>query len=236
MPRKSNVASNYEDKRLEIIHQHQSKLRKQLSRDLASKKVTRRLPGEENFKKNMAIFLKIGVPGISYTEIGARIGETKTAVKSWFATDTYVREQYEVISKTLKDSALDLMEFYAIEAVETLVLLMRFGEEKIMLESAKEILDRIGIAKLSKSESEIKTRREVGWEDQTKLLEDIRTLPPDKQEEAVKTLEGLQSLLAGEEVEGAIVSEEDADEFDAPPPIVGRSDEDLIEDDDDASI
>lgn len=223
MPRKSNVALNYEAERLEIIHRHQRALRKRLNRDLSSKKATKRLPGEENFKKNMAIFLKIGVPGISYKEIGARIDETKTTVKKWFLEDLYVREQYEVISKTLKDSAIDLMEFYAIEAVETLVLLMRFGDEKIMLQSATEILDRIGVAKLSKSESEVRTKREHGWEDQDKLLNEIRDLPPEQQEAAIDALEKFQKLLAGEDVDAPEVTEDDDDED--LKPIVGRDDE-----------
>lgn len=231
MPRKSNVALSFEEQRLQIIHKHQHNLRKSLQREVATKKASKRLPGELMWKQNMAIFLKIGIPGISYSEIGARIDETKTTVKKWFLEDPYVREQYEVISKGLKDSALELMEFYAIEAVETLVLLMRFGEEKIMLTSAVEILDRIGIAKLSKSEAQITSKRSHQWEDQSELINEIRQLPPEKQEEAIAMLEGLQNMLVGQS------SDSVDDDEDSLKPIVGREEEpDSLEDEDDAAV
>lgn len=224
MPRKSQVAEAIELERLEIIHKHQRDLRKKLNRELTNKKATKRLPGEENFKKNMAIFLKIGVPGISYGDIGARIGETKTTVKKWFTDDPHVREQYEYIQANLKDGALELLQFYAIEAIETLVLLMRFGSEKIMKESAVEILDRIGIAKLTKTESDIKNTREHKWADQTDLIEEIRALPPEKQEEAIAGMEKLQALLSGS------VDEVEEDEL---PAITGKTTEDSVDDDED---
>jgi hypothetical protein len=235
VPRKSSAALSFEDQRLEIIHKHQRDLRKQLNRDLTSKKAQKRLPGEENLKKNMAIFLKVGVPGISYKEISARIDETKTTVKKWFTEDPYVREQYELISKALKDSALELMELYAIEAVETLVLLMRFGSEKIMMDSAVQILDRIGIAKLTKTEAEITNTKKHKWEDQSELLEQIRNLPPDRQEEAISVLEGLQKVLGGEEVEPAQAVEPDEDELQ---PLGGgaSAEEDIDAEDDDGLV
>lgn len=223
MGRKSGVALSYEDARLQIIHNEQTKMRRRLAREMDMKKATRRLPGEEPHKKNLAIFLKLGIPGISYREIAARIDESKATVKKWFVEDAYVKEQYEYLQANLKETAVQLLQFYVIEAIETLVLLMRFGSEKLMKESAIEILDRVGIAKLTKSESEITNTKKYGWEDQSQLLNDIRQLPPEKQEEAIAGLEHLQRLLAGgSDIDGKVIDETDDEEL---KPIIGRGDD-----------
>lgn len=229
MGRKPSAILTMEEKRLQIIHSHQTALRKKLTREIKTKKATKRQPGEENYKKNMAIFLKIGIPGISHTDIAARLGETKSTVRKWFYEDPYVIDQYQFIQNNLKDSALELLEFYAIEAIETLVLLMRFGSEKLMKESAVELLDRIGIAKISKSEVDTTSHRKHEWEDQSEMLEKIRQLPPEKQEEAIAGLEKLQQLLLGQVDE----IEKEQDEL---PPLVGKKSEEDDEEDDDETV
>lgn len=198
MARPSEAKIQIEVERLALLQGEQRKLRARLTRELKVKKAGAHLPGEELLKKHTAVFLKIGVPGISYTDIAARLGETKGEVKKWFKEDPDVKEFYDWVLNNLKEGALSLMKTYSLEAVETLVLLMRFGSEKYMFEASRELLDRIGVPKVSRQEIDSEHTTKHKWDDTDTLVEQIRELSPELQEEAIAVVEKLQELLAQE--------------------------------------
>lgn len=223
MGRPSEDKAKIEATRLAVLHAEQGKLRKRLDKEIRVKKAGIHLPGEEKHKKDLAVFLKIGVPGISFTEIANRLGETKGEVRKWFREDAEVKEFYDWALTNLKEGAIELMKTYSFEAIETLVLLMRFGSEKYMFEASKEILDRIGIAKVTRQEIESNANRSHEWSDRDSLVGEIRQLPPHLQEEAVDALEKFEELLASHspdaqhrEIENqdldAIIDDDDEDE------------------------
>ncbi len=195
MPRNKDKEA-LEAQRAELIHTKQQELSKALRKPVQAKK--RRMPGELAHQKNLAVFLKIANPRMSFLDIGNQIGETKNAVKKWFREDADVREQFEYVSSHLKSSSIELLESFSMEAVMTLVTVMRYAEPKLMKEAATEILDRIGVAKLSKSEVESRSVKSHEWSDHDEMVKEIRQLPPEHQEQYVELMEGIQQLLSGD--------------------------------------
>lgn len=196
MARKAEQIAAIEAERLELLHKQQKELRKRLATEIQVKKAGPHLPGEDLHKKHMAVFLKIAVPGISYKDIGARLGETKTTVRSWFKDDPDVKEFYEWALTDFKSSGLEYLGTYVLEAIETQVTLMRYGSEKYMFEAAKDIMDRYGLAKVSRSEIDAKHTQSHEWGDRDSLVAEIRELPEEMQEQAVEALELFEELLA----------------------------------------
>lgn len=229
VPRATEEKARIEAERLALLHQEQGKARRRLQHETKVKKKSN-LPGEELLKKNLAIYLKVGVPNISYNEIADRIGETRKTVKNWFKSDPLVREQYEFTLDNLREGAHKYMQTYSLEAVETLALLMRMGSEKYMFESAISILDRVGVPKVERFENQNENISKHQWADRSALVEEIRKLSPEQQEEAIEVIEKLESLLSGQFVTDDDENE-DSNELD---PIINSEDdpEDTIADDD----
>lgn len=217
MARPTKKQLDIEADRLNMIHTQRKRLAKALKEPPAVKKGTF-LPGEDNKQKNLAIFLKIAQPRVSYTDIAAQIGETKSKVKQWFIDDPYVREQYEWLLHNITEGTVQYLQTYTMEAVATMVSLMRWGSEKYMLEAAKEILDRGGVAKLTRSEVTTNKNETHSWDDS--LVERLRELPEDRQEEAAQLIEGIEKFLdeAGDKITTTEITNEEVattdDEFD----------------------
>lgn len=184
-----------EVRRLEELHVASRAMRRRIQKETRVKKISTQ-PGEVSLKKNTAVLLKIGVPGISYSDIADRLGETRSTVKEWFKSDPDVKDFYQWAVDNLKESSLKLMQTYALEAVETLVLLMRYGSEKYMFEASREILDRVGVPKVMRSENENTNINAHKWADRDALVSEIRELDPEQQEEALEALEKFEELLA----------------------------------------
>lgn len=204
MPRPSDKKTEIELKRLKILHEQQSKVRKRIQKEIRVKKGGYSLPGEIKHKKDMAVFLKIGIPGISFLEIANRLGEQKGVVKKWFKDDPDVKEFYEYSLSNLKQGALSLIETYGFEATETLALLMRFGSEKYMFEASNSILDRMGVIKATRQEIDAQNKSTHEWKDREQLVNEIRELPPEMQEQAVEALERFEELLARNSPDGKL--------------------------------
>jgi len=203
--RPSKKSVDIEAERLNIIHKNRTELARAFKAPPTVKKGGEFLPGDDLKNKNLAIFLKIAQPRVSYTQIAAQIGETKTTVRKWFADDPHVREQYEWLLHNLTEGALEYLRTYTLEAVATLVSLMRFGSEKYMLEAAKEILDRGGLAKVTKQEVSTNKTETHTW-DET-LVERVRELPEEQQEKAATMIEEVEAFLESHEKEAAAIEE-----------------------------
>lgn len=196
MGRSSERKQEIEAVRLELLHAEQKKMRKRLQRELKVKKKTPHLPGQEIHRKHLAVLLKMATPNITYGEIASRINETRATVRKWFKEDPEVKDFYEEVVSNLKEGSLELMKTYSLEAVEVLAILMRWGSEKYMFESACQILDRVGVPKVERREIESENIKSHKWSDRDALVAEIRELDPEQQEQAVEALEKFEQLLS----------------------------------------
>jgi predicted transcriptional regulator len=177
----------------EIIKQQRRRIRRKY-KSTAHKGSKPRFPGEVQFKQDMSIILSLA--GYTQKEIGLSLGEAQQTISDWLNNDPEVRLKYEKVSAALPESAKILLETYTIEAVHTLVDVMRTEmDNKIVLDAAKEILDRGGLPKLSRQEKESTERQEWVVTDDN-LTDRLREASPEIQEEAAQIIESLEMLLS----------------------------------------
>lgn len=170
------------------------KIRRKYKRNLTlSRKL---LPGEREHVESMIVVLRLA--GYEKTQIARVIGISLQQVTDLLA-DPVVTEKLVTLRKTLPQAALDLLQGYMIEAVQTLVDIMRMAEDdKIVLAAAGEILDRSGLAKASRQERhQINEQRTVFTDDG--IVERIRQASPEVQEQAAQVIENLEALLSDPE-------------------------------------
>jgi hypothetical protein len=152
-------------------------------------------PGEREHLVDMVIVLKLG--GYSNSQIGSVVSISRGQVKE-ILEEPKVSEKLVELRSNLPSAALDLLHGFSIEAVQAIADVMRSAEDDaIILKAAAEILDRVGIAKVSKSEREIHNTNEnkmtLGAEED--LMESLRDLPVEMQEEAAQMVEKLQEFV-----------------------------------------
>lgn len=151
---------------------------------------------ERAVKQETAAFLKAA--GFSHGYIGEALGMSRGAVRKWFE-DGELQKRVITIQTDFLDGAVKLLRTYAIELVEILVNVARTAEDpKIVIQAATEALDRMGLAKVNKSESaaSITERREVDITDKSGLVEALKDAPPDVQQRAAEHMEELFALTA----------------------------------------
>lgn len=153
---------------------------------------SRLLPGEIPAVQNMVAVLHIAhYPKVQIARI---IGISKQQVTE-FLEDPAVSEMIVTLRDGLPGAALELMEGYMIEAVQAIVDVMRVSQDDaVVLRAASEILDRTGLGKVSKQERH-QTNEELTTISDDGLLEKLRELSPEMQEEAAQMIEGLENLL-----------------------------------------
>jgi hypothetical protein len=150
------------------------------------------LPGERKHVEEQIAILRIS--GYNNTQIAKVTGVSRGQVKE-ILEDAGVIELVNELRLVLTKAASNLLEHSLIEAVQALVNVMRTStDEQNVIKAAGEILDRGGLPKLSRQEQ----RREV--ETRTTFTDDgivdaLRMLPPEQQEEAAQMIEGLQKML-----------------------------------------
>jgi len=140
-------------------------------------------------KKEAACFLKAA--DYSYTYIGDSLGTTKSIIKNWFAEPAMVARVAEIQTDFI-DGAINLVKTYAIELVEMLVEIARTTtDEKVAIQAITEVLDRIGLAKVNKSESAatIKTKTEVDITDTHGVLAAMKDASPERQQEVAQRMQ-----------------------------------------------
>lgn len=117
------------------------------------KKNPKRMTGEAAHKQDIAVILKIA--NYTNTQIANALGESKSTIKNWFAIPE-VEALYQTRMEALGDAAVSLMQTYTIEAIQELVAVMRRNkgtDDTVTLAAIKEILDRGGVPKASRTES-----------------------------------------------------------------------------------
>ena len=185
--------------RAELQQKSVKRIRRKYKVALNKKKVYS--PGEREHLIDMVIVLKLG--GYSNNQIGSSVGISRGQVKE-ILEEPKTAERILDLRQNLPGAAFDLLHGYSIEAVQAIADVMRSTEDDaLILKAAAEILDRVGIGKVSKSEREIHNLNEnkltVGAEEG--LLDSLRELPPDRQEEAAQMIEQLENFVA-ESIEG----------------------------------
>ena len=151
-------------------------------------------PGEKERISQIVIVLKLA--RYSHTQIGQIVGLSRGQVKE-LLEDPKVSEKLADLQRALPEAALDLLHGYTIEAVQTIAAIMRESEDdKITLQAAAEILDRAGVAKVSRTDSKVHrtTESKTTFSDDA-LVDRIRELPMEKQEEAAQMIEGIEAFL-----------------------------------------
>jgi hypothetical protein len=149
-------------------------------------------------KRDVACYLK--AMDFSYGYIAESLGVTKDVLKKWFTNDELgMQDRVAEIRESYTAGAIKLMKTYAIELVEMVMEIARTTEdEALVLKIATEMWDRMGIAKVNKSESvsaqTIREEREIDITDKSGMVEALRHAPPEVQARAAEAMEELMSL------------------------------------------
>jgi len=172
-----------------------NKVRRKYKRNMAlSRKL---LPGEKEHVGDMAIVLRLA--GYDRAQI-ARVLNLGLAQVTDLLAEPWVAEKLIALRKALPQAALELLQDYMIEAVQTLVDIMRMStDEKITLAAVGEILDRGGLSKASRQERHQVTETRTTFTDDA-IVERLRTASPEVQEQAAQVIEKLEQLLNDNEV------------------------------------
>jgi hypothetical protein len=162
------------------------------------------MPGEREHVIDMVIVLRLA--GYERQQI-CRILNIALTQAQEILNDPAVTEKLITLRAALPAAALDLLQGYMIEAVQTLVDIMRASpDDKIVLQAASEILDRAGLGKASRQERhQINEQRTVFTDDG--IVERLRQASPELQEQAAQVIEQLENLLNGAEKKEEIPSE-----------------------------
>lgn len=155
-------------------------------------------PDIEAARRVQAAYLRAG--DFSYAYIAEACGVSETTIRKWFDDP----EMDKLVAKVVEDQvdgAQKLIKTYAIELIEMLVNIARQTEDdEIRRKTINDALDRIGLAKVNKSESVVSssntenTRVEIT--DPTGLVDKLRTAPPEVQAAAATHMEALLSIAA----------------------------------------
>jgi len=179
------------EQRAATKNRESQKIRRKYKRNLTlSRKL---LPGEREHVESMIVVLRLAGYDKSQTAriVGISLDQVIDLLK-----DPAVAEKLVTLRAVLPQAALDLLQGYMIEAVQTLVDIMRMSpDDKIVLQAAGEILDRSGLAKASRQERhQINENRTTFTDDG--IVERLRLASPEVQEQAAQVIEQLENLLA----------------------------------------
>jgi hypothetical protein len=175
------------------IDKQRTQIRRRYKRNVNTRR--RIIPGQNDFVVDMVLVFKL--VNYSNVQIAKIVGVSRGQVAE-ILNDPSVAERLLKLQHNLSGAAYDLLQTYLIEAVQTLVDIMRTEKDNmIVLKAAAEILDRAGMPKASRTES----KQERTNVNETKLTADeemmtaFRELSPEIQEEAAQMIEGLQNFL-----------------------------------------
>jgi len=152
----------------------------------------RLLPGEMKQIEDTVIVIRLA--GYERSQICRIIGISVNQVKAIYENPK-TTERLVFLRNTISQAALELLQGYMIEAIQTIVDIMRgASDDKIVLQACSEILDRAGIVKASRQE-----RLQVN-ETKTTLTDDgiveaLRSASPEIQEQAAQLIEQMENLL-----------------------------------------
>lgn len=196
-------------KKLDTVSAHRDEIKRKYKR---GPKAEKRVRGEASLtdidklvKQDIACYLK--AMDFSYGYISESLGVSLDVVKKWFTNDELgMQDRVAEIRESYTAGAIKLMKTYAIELVEMVMEIARTtDDEALVLKIAVEMWDRMGIAKVNKSESvsaqTIREEREIDITDKSGMVEALRTAPPEVQARAAEAMEELMSLATEHSIE-----------------------------------
>jgi hypothetical protein len=152
-----------------------------------------RFHGEVEFKKDMACVLSVA--GYTRKQIAAALGESVATIQVW-AADPKFQERYLAVTGALTHSALTLLQSYAIEAVQTLAVLMRTAQDDAtILKAVQEILDRGGLPKMARVETTPSDPTPKPPTEDDEEEKAFRRLTPEQQEVVLRKRDQLDAEL-----------------------------------------
>lgn len=191
-------------KKMDTVAAHRDEIAKKYKR---GPKAEKRVRGESALtetdklvKQDVACYLK--AMDFSYGYIAESLGVSKDVLKKWFTNDELgMQERVAQIRESYTAGAIKLMKTYAIELVEMVMEIARTtDDEALVLKIAVEMWDRMGIAKVNKSESitaqTIREEHEIDITDKSGLVDALRHAPPEVQARAAEAMEELMALTA----------------------------------------
>src|SRR5262245_30512192 len=202
MPRNSTETT------AQFLKRERQRVRRKYKKNVATKRAY--ALGEEDFKFDMVVLLTLA--GYSKIQIAKIVGISRGQVLA-LTQRPEIAERIEFLRASLPQAALELLHGYMIEAVQVIADVMRTTmHDDIALKAAGEILDRGGVAKASRTESNVHTTSEnrVTFSNDA-MVEALRQLPPEKQEEAAQMVEQVEEFLnraATEKAEAEEATEE----------------------------
>jgi hypothetical protein len=192
------------------IERDRRQIRRRYNKDLNKKRKI--LPGQNEFVLDQVIILKL--VNYSNSQIAKFVGISRGQIKEILAQPD-VAERLVALRAALTDGTLNLIQTFMIEAVMSIVHVMRLSEDDaVILKAAADLLDRGGVPKSSRSESQghvVNENRTVFTADE-EMMQRLQSLPPEKQEEAAQMIENLEAFLMGQAEETADETDEVADE------------------------
>lgn len=152
------------------------------------KKVERVIRGEDAMteaeilvKQEVSVYLK--AQDFSYTYISEALGVSKDTVKRWYADEELdLASRVAEVQQDFIAGAVKLLKTYAIELVEMLVEIARStDDDKIAIQAITEALDRMGLAKVNKSESAVvnTNKNEIDIVDKTGFVAAMEHASPE---------------------------------------------------------
>ena len=155
-------------------------------------------PDIEAARRIQAAYLRAG--DYSFDYIAEAVGMSATVVRKWFDDP----EMDKLVAKIIEDQvdgAQALLKSYSIELIEELVNIVRTSDDmETRRKAINDALDRIGLAKVNKSQSVVETnntdRSVVDITDKTGLVEKLRDAPPEVQAKAAEHMEQLLAIAA----------------------------------------
>lgn len=177
-------------------------IRKKIKREYKrGRKVERKITSEQaltaferDVKREVACYLK--AQDFSYNYIGDTLGLSREVVKKWFQEDE-MKAKVAKIQADFLDGAVKLMKSYAIEIVEIFMEIVRqSNNDETAIKAGVELLDRMGLSKVNKSESiaAITRKDEIDITDTTGLLERAKSAPPETQAAMARKMEELVAI------------------------------------------
>ena len=153
---------------------------------------------ERQLKQQMLCYLKAG--GFSNAYCAEAFDVSRATIDRWLADEELnLRAQIAEISANYIAAGVTMMQSYLIEIVEGLMDVFRTTEdENVAVKIGFEMLDRLGVSKVNKSESAVaatlKQQSEVDIVDKTGLLELVKKAPPNVQQAMAQRSEELLAL------------------------------------------
>lgn len=170
---------------------------------------------ERRMKQETLVLLKAA--GFSHTYCADALGVARSTITAWLADeDLNLSDKIEKTHEKMIASTVKLMQSYSLEIVQMLMDIARTTDnEERAVKIGFEILDRLGLAKVNKSESisaaTVREEREVNIVDRTGILEVAKHAPPEVQAALASRVEDLIALASEHRQIAAPAAEEAPD-------------------------